>query len=133
MPNRFLSKTDYARLGGRFCPVCLHRTVEYSSMTFGSDRWQQAWCATCQAEWQDEYKLAGFVDLVAPPSPPRGVISHVHCTVVIADSDGHQSLLPVDFLVLHEYGRLTEEDILRYARDIMGFGRIHEHTRTEVL
>jgi hypothetical protein len=107
--------------------------LEYGDITYDSAHWQEVRCATCGAEWQDEYKLAGFVDLVPPDSPPYGITSHVHCLIVIAGSDGHQSLLPVDFLVLHEYGRLTEEDILRYAQDIVGFVRIHEHTRTEVL
>jgi hypothetical protein len=134
MPNRSLTDEQHVCQGGRFCPVCLHRIIKYGDIHHsGAVFLQRASCATCGAKWEDKYDLMGYINLEAPPLPPQGITSHIHCTAVITASDGHESLVPVDFLVLHEYGRLTEDPILRYARDIVGFVRIHEITRVEVL
>lgn len=130
-PAYALTPAQYARFGGQFCPVCLHQTLEYGD-TDEAAKEQQVWCTTCRSEWRDRYELS-FVDLVVKPLPPRGETSRIEAKIVVADREGNESSFPTSFLVLHEYGNLNEDAILRYARDIVGFVRIQEHTLTEVL
>lgn len=59
-----LTREEYVKEGGAKCPACGSNQLEGSfNFIGGGSMYQRIVCVECQAQWEDEYKLIGYVGL----------------------------------------------------------------------
>lgn len=55
---------EYAENHGAFCPVCQSNDIEGESFEVDAhSAWQRVRCLSCDAQWNDVYKLTGYDNL----------------------------------------------------------------------
>ena len=72
MENNQLTQEEYLHYSGAPCPNCGDtRFVDYIQgwRRTGDVLRRKAMCGECKAEWQDEFRLNGYVDLTVPELP----------------------------------------------------------------
>jgi phage FluMu protein Com len=63
-----VSQKQYLSVLGNKCPNCGEQPVTCTDSLYADDgvAWQNCKCPECKAEWTDQYRLIGYVDLTVP-------------------------------------------------------------------
>ena len=60
-----MTSDEYRKEGGEMCPACRRYEVSYEDMTQDeTEIIQKGICHVCDAEWEEVYKLDGYINLV---------------------------------------------------------------------
>ncbi len=60
--RHWLDDQEHVRRGGGQCPNCGKHTVVAGTTGTGNGKAQQGmWCTSCLSEWEDQYKLVGYI------------------------------------------------------------------------
>jgi len=65
MAKEPMTQDEFVAHSGNSCPACWEQSAEAGSLEADGDcAWALVKCTKCKAEWEEEYLLTGYSDLI---------------------------------------------------------------------